>query len=198
MQEAQPRRKPRIPLSPEELYYFKKSKQLKELKQLEDFQKTSFYKIINRINIALAAFLTYCLFSILISCHWQKTTILNTKCSYDQYDVKTQQLSIDEIEITTTSGELIPIRTSNLFQVPQKNEILYIGRDFIFNKIIKVKFAYDNRAFWHFYTYPTCTVCVFALCMGFFIYKINRHLNVNGLLTVFGLFILASLYFVLL
>jgi hypothetical protein len=62
---------------------------------------------------------------------------------------------------------------------------------------VKVKLANDDRCFWHFYTYPSLTVCVFALCLGFFAYKVNKHLSINGLLTVCGLFILASLYFVL-
>jgi hypothetical protein len=40
MQEEQPRRKPRTPLSTEELFYVKQIKLLKELKRIEDFKKT--------------------------------------------------------------------------------------------------------------------------------------------------------------
>ena len=39
MNEEQPRRKPRVPLSPEELYYFIK---LKKLKQVEKVERCSF------------------------------------------------------------------------------------------------------------------------------------------------------------
>lgn len=197
MQEEQPRRKPRIPLSPEELYYFKQIKHLKELKQIEDFKKTSFYKIINRVNIILASFLSYCILSILICTHWQTSYILKAESSYGEFDPETKKPSITEIKLTTIDGEFIPVKTNQLFERPKSNEVLYIGRDFIFNRVLKVKLANDDRSFWHIYTYPLFTVCVFALCLGFFVYKVNKHLTVNGLVTVFGLFILASLYFVL-
>ena len=51
MQEEQPKRKPRTPLSKEELFYVKEIKKLKELKRIEDFKKTVFFKILNRTNI---------------------------------------------------------------------------------------------------------------------------------------------------
>lgn len=197
MQEEQPRRKPRIPLSPEELYYFKQIKILKELKKTEEFKASSFYKNVNRINIVLAAFLTYCLLSILVFCKWQTTYISSATIYYGDFDSEVQKYSISEIKIITTDGELIPVKTRDLFQIPQPNEVLYIGRDLLFNKILKVKLAYDDRSFWHLYTYPTFSVCLFALCLAIFVYNVNKHLTVNGLITVLGFFILASLYFVL-
>ena len=197
MQEEQPKRKPRIPLSKEELFYVKEIKKLKELKRVTDFKKTLFYKLLNRTNIVLAGFLSYCILSICICCNWQMVNITNAHCSYSSFNREVQKPMISEIEFTTTHGEIIIIKTSDLYDVPQPNDILYVGRDFIFNKIVKVKLAHDDRSFWQIYTYPTFTVIVFALCMGFFIYKVNRHLSTNGLLTVFGLFSLASLYFIL-
>lgn len=197
MQEEKSGRKPRIPLSPEELYYLKKIKQLKEIKKIEDFKATLFYKVFNRINIALAAFLTYCVLSILVFNQWQSTSISAFKCSYGEFDQEAQQRSVASIDIQTSSGEFVPIKTNSLFQEPQINQTLYIGRDFIFKKIIKAKLEYDTRYFWHIYTYPVFAICIFALVLGLFVYQVNKHLSVNGLLTVFGLFFLASLYFIL-
>lgn len=197
MQEEQSRRKQRTPLTSEEVFYIKKIKQLRELKKIEDFKSTSFYKILNTINIVLAGFLSYCLLSIIICNHWQTAYIADVHCSFSTYNREVQKPEISEIEFTTTVGEFIPVKTNNLYQEPQPYDVLYIGRDFIFNKVIKVKLGYDNQTFWHIYTYPSFVVAVFALCLGFFIYKVNRHLSVNGLLTVCGLFLLASLYFIL-
>jgi hypothetical protein len=197
MMEEQPRRKQRIPLSPEELYYFKQIKQLKELKRIEDLKNTKFYKIINKVNIALAAFLSYCLLSILICCHWQKTYVSSTNSSYGEFNREENARPVTELQITAIDGTFVPIKTSELYQVPQHFEGFYIGRDFLFNKIIKAKLGFDDRTFWHIYTYPSFIVIVFALCMGFFVYRVNKHLSVNGLLTVCGLFFLASLYFVM-
>ncbi len=197
MQEEQSRRKSRIPLSPEELYYFKKLKQLKELKRIEDLKKTTFYKIINRVNIVLVAFLSYCLLSILICCHWQKSYVSSTNCSYGEFNKEMKARPITEMQITAYDGLLVPFKTNDIYRAPQKNEAFYIGRDLIFNKVLKTKLAFDNRTFWHIYTYPSFIVIIFALGLGFFIYKVNKHLSINGLLTVCGLFFLASLYFVM-
>lgn len=197
MQEEKPRRKPRIPLSPEELYYFKKIKELNQLKKIQDFKLTLFYKLFNTFNIVLAGFLSYCVLSILICCKWQTDYVLNAHCSYSSYNNEAKKIVISEIEFTSKTKEIIHIKTNDLYEEPKINDVLYIGRDLFFNKIIKVKLANHKNAFWHVNTYPTLTVSVFALCIGFFVYKLNRHLSVNGLLTVFGLFILASLYFVL-
>ena len=197
MQEEKPGRKPRIPLSPEELYYFKKIKQLKENKKIEDFKATLFYKIINPINISLAGFLSYGFLSILVFCQWRTTYITKAECSYGEYDEVRKQRTVSEIKIYTTSGEYIPVKTRNLFREPKPNEVLYIGRDFIFHKILKVRLEYDERSFWHIFTYPIFAICSFAIGLGLFIYKVNKHLSVNGLLTVFGLFALAAAYFIL-
>lgn len=197
MPEEKPGRKPRIPLSPEELYYFKKIKQLKEIKKIEDFKATMFYKVINPINIFLAGFLTYCFLSILVFCQWQTTYITKAESSYGEYDEAHQQRTISEIKISSTSGEYIPIKTRNLFREPKANEVIYIGRDFIFHKILKLRLQYDERTFWHIFTYPIFAICSFALGLGLFVYKVNKHLSVNGLLTVLALFLLASFYFIL-
>jgi hypothetical protein len=197
MQEEHPKRKHRIPLSKEELFYVKEIKKLKELKRVEDFKKTVFYKVLNRTNIVLAGFLSYCLLSIVICCNWQIATFADVHCSYSSFNRELQKPNISDIEFTTNQGEFISVKTNDLYNEPQLNDVLYIGRDLIFNKVIKVKLANDNQLFWQIYTYPTFTIIIFALCMGFFIYKVNRHLSINGLLTVFGLFALASLYFIL-
>jgi hypothetical protein len=197
LQEEKPGRKPRIPLSPEELFYVKKIKELKEIKRVADFKATFFYKFFNRTNIFLAGFLSYCVLSILVFSQWQTTSITYVKCSYDEFDRDTQQQSVSSMEIKTSSGEFIPVKTSSLYIEPKEKQTVYIGRDFIFKKILKVKLEYDDRTFWHIYTYPVFAICMFALGLGFFVYKVNKHLSVNGLLTVFGLFFLASLYFIL-
>jgi hypothetical protein len=197
MQEEQPKRKPRTPLSAEELFYVKEIKKLKELRRIADFKATKFYKILNRANIVFAGFLSYCVLSVLMCCYWESNVISKVHCSYGDYSSINNKRTIDEIEITTAAGESLTIQTDELFQIPQENDVFYIGRDFIFGKIIKAKLSFDDRAFWRIYTYPAFTVTIFALCMGFFVYKVNKHLSINGLLTVFGLFALASLYFIL-
>lgn len=190
-------RRPRTPLSQEELFYVKQIRELKEIKRVEDLKSTLFYKFFNGANIFLAGFLSYCVLSILFFCQWHTSIIQGVKCSYDDFDRDATQQSISSIELNTFSDEVFTVRTKHLYVEPQQNQTIDIGRDFIFGKILKVKFPFDDRTFWHLFTYPVFALSVFALVLGLFVYQVNKHLTVNGLLTVFGLFFLASVYFIL-
>lgn len=195
MAEEQPRRKPRIPLSPTELYYFIELKKLRQAQKIESFKASTFYKLTNRINIGLAAMLTYCIISLLMLNYWQKTYVLNIISTYGETKPHNLKRTIAELQIKTTSGELVIIKTDDLFDLPVKNQEIYLGKDFLFGKILKAKLAFDERPFWSLDSYARFTVCIFALGMGFFIYQVNKHLTINGLLATFGLFFLASVYF---
>jgi hypothetical protein len=197
MQEEKSGRRPRIPLTQEEIFYVKKIRELKEVKRIADLKASFFYKFFNRANIFLAGFLSYCVLSILVFCQWETTSIDAIKCSYDNFDKDAAQQSISSIEINTRSGDVLTVKTNHLFIKPQVGQQISIGSDLIMGKTLKVKFSYDERTFWHLYTYPVFVICVFAMVLGLFVYQVNKHLTVNGLLTVFGLFFLASIYFIL-
>ncbi len=197
MNEEQPRRKPRVTLSPEELYYFIKLKKLKQLEKLEKFKRSFFYKLFNYINIFLAGLITYFVLSILILSTWDQSHIARYSTSRGDIKPENNQRTISEIQLQTMSGNCVVIKTDYLFEEPKINQPVFLGKDIFFNKILKVKLSYDDRAFWSTNAYASLSVCFFVLCIGFMIYKINKHLSVNGLLTVFGLFSLASLYFLL-
>lgn len=197
MTEEQPRRKPRIPLSPTELYYFKELKKLRQAQKLETFKAGYFYKITNRVNIALAAFLTYGIISILTLNYWEKTHVASVMTSYGETRPDYPQRAIVELQVKTNSGESLVLKTNDLFDIPARNQEIYMGKDFLFHKTLKARLSFDERPFWCHETYARFTVCVFALAMGFFIYQVNKHLTVNGLLVTFGLFFLAAIYFIL-
>ncbi len=197
MAEEQPRRKPRIPLSPSELYYFIELKKLKQTQKIEKFKASFFYKLTNRVNIFLVSILTYCLISIFMLNYWDTAYISTIKTTYGGMNPDNHRRSIAELKITTTSGEEILVKTNALFDLPQPNQEIYIGKDFLFGRILKVKLAYDERPFWSVNSYAKVTLCFFALGMGFFIYNVNKHLTINGLLAALGLFLLASSYFVI-
>lgn len=196
MAEEQPRRKQRVPLSPEELYYFKEIKKLKNREKEEAFKATLFYKSLNRINIFLAGFLTYAILSTLILCSWEEQSIERQKSTYGELDIGKQQHTIRDVELMLNTGEEIHVKTNHLFEQPGKGQIVHVGRDLLFHKIMKVKFAYDDRSFWNVNAYASLSVCIFAMVLGLFIYQVNKHLSVNGLLMAFCLFTLASLYFI--
>lgn len=197
MIEEQGRRKQRVPLSPKELYYFVELKKLKQAQKIEKFKLSPIYKLINRINIALVAILTYCLLSIITLNYWQKSYILKVNTTYATYDPQIRAQSIAELKIDVTSGEHLEIKTNDLYDLPQAHQEIYLGKDFLFHKILKAKLSYDERPFWTINSYAHLTVSCFALFMGFFIYKVDKHLTINGLLVTFGLLLLAGFYFLL-
>ncbi len=191
----QPARKPRVPLSKEELFYVIETKKLKQQQQLVFFKASVFYKIINCLNIALAAFLCYATLSILFFCTWSTDVIKVTTANYGDYNIETQTRQIINLQLTLVNENSIEIKPINLLKAPANNTVIFVGKDYLMGKIIKTKLANEQSVFWCTKTYPIFTVCCFALIMGFFIYLANRHLTYNGLLTALGLFTLASLYF---
>ncbi len=196
MPETTPRRKERIPLSPEELHYFIKLKKLKQLQKLEEFKATLFYKTVSYINILLIAIVTYAVLSILILNKWETVTINKTTAVYGEYNKEVQQREIIELNIITILQQKIQLKTSSLFQEPKTQDPIFVGKDYLFGKIIKAKINYDERSFWEHKTYPAFSLCVFALLMSLYVYRVNLHLTVNGLITVLCLLFLSSLYFV--
>lgn len=196
MQE-QPRRKPRIPLTPEELFYVMELKKLRKQQKLQSFKASSFYKTTNSLNIVFAAFLTYGIISNLILCYWQKAYVERAVCTYAAYMPEAHKRTIGIVDLYLTNGNFIKVRTNNFFIEPKPYELVYLGKDFLFNKVVKVQFIGANQAFWNENAIASTIVSGFALLIGFFVYLVNKHLTVNGLLTTLGMFVLASLYFIL-
>lgn len=197
MQEESSRRKPRIPLTAEEIFYLKKIKELKEIEKIQKFKLSGFYKIFNSINIFLVAFLSYCLFSILMTGYWQTSKIIKVKTHHGKYNKVKSCASIIDIELTTSTLEQLIVTTNELYQEPKIGDVIYLGKDYLFNKTVRVRLTHDERDFWNKNTYPILVVILFALIVGVFIYLINKHLTINGLLTAFALFLLSSLYYLL-
>lgn len=196
MLDEQPRRKQRIPLTAEELFYVKKIKELKEQERIFKFKSTKFYKICNGVNIVLVGILSYCLLSIWICTYWQQATIAHVTCNHSKYNKELKAAEITSVEIETTNALKLTILTSEFYNTPEAGQHFFIGRDFLFHKILKVKFNSSEHVFWHQFTYPKLTLLIFAAGVGFFIYKMNRHLTFNGLIISVVLNLIADLYFI--
>lgn len=195
MQE-QPRRKPRIPLTPEELFYVMELKKLKKLQKLQSFKGSTFYKTTNCLNILYAAFLTYAIISNLMLCYWQKAYVEKAVCSYAGYVPEAHKRTIGIVDLYLTNGDFIKVRTSDFFNEPKPFELVYLGKDYLFDKVVKVQFTGASRPYWNENAIASTIVSVFALMIGCFVYLVNKHLTVNGLLMTLGMFTLASLYFI--
>ncbi len=197
MAEEKPKRRQRNPLSAEELKYFIKLKKLKQAEKIEEFKKAKFYKVFNSLNIILFSIISYYIFSVFFACNWQEEVIKNVTYSRNGgFVAEAQNYSITEVDLETYNDNRFLVKTNLFFVEPMPFQHIYIGRDFIFNKALKTKFVGDDREFWIFTTYPCFMLCTVSLLLGFGIYKLDRHLNVNGLIMAFGLFFLTCLYFI--
>jgi hypothetical protein len=197
MIEEQPKRRQRNPLSAEELHYFIKLKQLKQTQKIETFKKSNFFKSFNMLNVLLVALLAYYICSVLFVCHWKNDTITHVSVSRSgPFHQANGQRSIAEVNLETTGEKNFTIKTDLFFTEPLPEQSISVGKDVVFGKILKVKFSNDDRLFWNINTYPSFSLSIMVLLLGMFIYAVNKHFTVNGLLIAFGLFFLANLYFI--
>lgn len=197
MAEEQPKRRQRTPLSAEELHYFIKLKQLKQTEKIENFKQSIFFKTFNISNVILSALLAYYIFSVLFGCAWQNDTIKHVSVSRSgAFNKDNGQRSIVEVNLETLEEGNFTIKTNLFFTEPLTEQSISIGKDVVFGKILKVKFSNDERFFWNINTYPSFSLSIMVILLGMFIYAVNKHLTVNGLLIAFGLFFLANLYFI--
>lgn len=191
----QQKRKPRIPLSQEELFYYVQYKKLKQEEKLQLFKKTKFYKFFNACNVIFAALVTYNILSILLVCCWEENTIQSVSFNYGKTNLEKLQREISDMQIHTIDGEQYHISTYDIYEVPKENEKILLGKDYIFRKVVKVKLQDNTNTYWTINSYATLTISGFALFISFFVYRLNRHLTTNGLLTVFGLLFLSAIYY---
>jgi hypothetical protein len=192
----QQKRKPRIPLSQEELFYYIQYKKLKQEEKLQLFKKTTFYKFFNTCNILFAAIVSYNILSILLVCYWEENTIQSFSFNLGKTNLDKLQREISDLQIHTADGELYHIKTYDLYELPKENEKILLGKDYVFRKVVKTKLTDNTNIYWTNTSYATLTISSFSLFISFFVYKLNRHLTTNGLLTVFGLLFLSVIYYV--
>ena len=197
MQE-QRKRKPRIPLTPEELFYVIELKKLKQAQKIAAFKASKFYNVLNKINIVLIALITYCALSILIASTWTTSTITAVEIHTSKYDPLVGKRAYTEIEISTSNNEHHYLKTDNLYTEPKTGNVLFLAKDFLFRKTVAMKFENCEEKFYPVFSYATLTLCFFVLAVSFFIYLVDRHLTSNGLLMCCGLASLTLLYYLLL
>lgn len=194
----QRKRKPRIPLTKEELFYVIELKKLKQAQKIAAFKASKFYNILNKINIALVALITYCALSVLIASSWTTSTIREVEIHTSKYNPEAGKRVYTEVEISTTNNEHHLLKSDNLYTEPKKGDLIFLAKDFLFRKTVALKFENCEEKFYPVFSYATLTLCFFVLAISIFIYLVDKHLTSNGLLMCCGLAALTLLYYLLL
>jgi len=187
------KRRPRVPLSPEELFYFIQLKKLRKTEQVLAFKATRYYKGLNSVNITIVVLITYIVLSAFFLCSWQKNYILELK-TVGQYNAAAARREIINMSIRTTNGELIELSTSNLYELPRKFDAVWVGRDFLFGKILKGKLQGHREGYLHANLFPVFFISFFVIAVVFMVYYFNLHLTRYGLTAITILLGLALLY----
>lgn len=190
------RRKNRVPLSAEELFYFIQLKKLVKTEQLLKFKKTRFYKVMNLINIGLITIIAYMVFSGFLLSHWEKVEIASVDPVYGPYHIEKGANEIHQLNIVTNTGLHLSAVTEHLFELPKEHDSIWIGKDFVFGKPLKIKLAHLHKSCFLFEIYPILFVGFFVMGMVCLIYAFNQHLTKHGLIGIFILLILGFLYVV--
>lgn len=138
------KRPPRQPLSPEELIHFIKLKKLRQFKAIQQFRKSKTYKWLNAFNLLavivyselIVAFMGYCSFE----GHYMKTF---TALSGNEYtEGKKVYNSFVIVSVNDVQYDVNLHDTCSFLPDPTKGPMrFFVGKDWLFQKEIKVKYA---------------------------------------------------------
>lgn len=190
---SEKRRPPRIPLTQEELFYVIELKKLKRKEQLLLFKTSRYYKNMNLANIGFVLIISYIVASAFVLCSWQKTYVIDVDSRYGPI-VPGEQRSFSDVYVNTTSGAYLSLKTDELYSVPKKHDEIWIGKDFLFGKVLKARLFRGGDSYFHFDIYPLLFICLFVMFIVYIIYLFNLHLTRHGLLGVTTLLSLAFVY----
>lgn len=138
------KRPPRQPLSPEELQHFIKLKKLRQRRIIEQFKTTRTYKFLNGFNLIAVIIYSELIFSFLGNCnfsgHYMKSfqalsgdETIGGKRVYNSFMITTVNDVLYDVSLHDTC--------SNLPRPDKRIERFYVGKDWIFQKEIKVKYS---------------------------------------------------------
>lgn len=137
MQGEGSKKQPRVPLTPEQLkevIIFKRNKQIKAIQKLK---KTKRYKILNVFNIVCV--FVYCE---MIFCMYGPAIYhqgICTKASIDEYERNgSNNRDVRFLSVWDESNTHYQLYVGEEIQLPKPNSMLYVGRDFILQKELKM------------------------------------------------------------
>jgi hypothetical protein len=131
------KKQPRVPLTPEQLKEVIVFKRNKQIKQIEKLKKARHYKILNVFNIICVL-----VYSEIIFCMYGPaiyTQCICEKAVVDEYERSTSDgREIRFLNVWDSNGEEYKLYVADQIQVPLPNSVMYVGKDFLLQKVVKV------------------------------------------------------------
>jgi hypothetical protein len=131
------KKQPRVPLTTEQLKEVIVFKRNKQIRQIEKLKKTRRYKILNIFNI-----ISVLIYSEIIFCMYGPAIYTQTVCTRaaaEEYERATgDEREIRFLNVWDANGEEYKLYVSDQIQVPLPNSVMYVGKDFLLQKVVKV------------------------------------------------------------
>jgi len=127
----------RVPLTPEQLKEVITFKRNKQIRQIEKLKKTRRYKILNVFNI-----ISVLIYSEMIFCMYGPAIYKEVLCSkamiteYERTEGDGREIRF--LSVWDTNNEEYKLYVSDQIQVPLPNSKMFLGRDFLLQKVVKV------------------------------------------------------------
>jgi hypothetical protein len=177
------KRPPRIPLTPDEVKEFIRFKKFKERARIERFKKTRTYKILNAFNVISIIIYTEIIFAFLGSCNFAPHYILSTTV-YTGDEIIGGKRIFSSATFRMVNGKEydVSIRdTVSLPNIPGKSYTpakLYVGKDWILRKEIKVRLEMGEKDYFIKRSFPLLFISILFGFVTFvlFGYNMNQHL----------------------
>lgn len=191
------KRPPRQPLSPEEVQEIIKIKKLKQQIKIEKFKQTRSYKYLNVFNVICITVYTEIIFAFLYSCAFQTYTIDSIATYYGESIIGNKR-ELSSIVFKTTTGKEYDVGVRDTVVLPKVNEKLSVGRDWILQKEIKVKWQGSGKAYYIKRSFPLLFISILLGIVSFVLFGYNLNQNSYSLNVISFINTLSILSFFLL
>lgn len=176
----------RNPLKPEEVAEIVAFKKYKQQVALIKFKTTKHYKYMNAFCII--SFFIYCQFIICFfgPCHFSSNKIIEISEEYNKDRTEQQANSLYSLKIYALGGKFYEAIINDRIDVPNVNSSFLVGKDFLFQKEINVKFDKEGKS----YRIKSAEPLMFLSCfVGFlmlvtFFYNLNQNPNSLNAITL--------------
>lgn len=170
------KRPPRQPLSPEEVMDMIKLKKLRQYHKTEKFKKTKSYKYLNLFNIVCIVVYTEIIFSFLSSCNY-RTMYIETVTPYYGEDIVAGKRVVSSAVFKTVYGNEYDVGIRDTCTMPLPYTPLLVGRDWILQKDIKVKFDAYSKEFFIKRSFPLLFISILLGIVTFVLFGYNLNQN---------------------
>lgn len=172
----------RIPRTSEEVNYFIKLRKKREFLELKKFKLSSTFKILNIFNVASLFIYLELIFCYLGPCHYQTHYTYQVNAHMGNQHQANGKTIISDIDLYSLDGIIYNLIIDDFIQVPPKFTSFKVGKDFLFQKSLKVVLNTSSKSFRIFSASPILFLSIFLSLVSLLVYHYNLNENFYSLI----------------